>query len=153
MVGKQLYCPGSHHRHRYPVLIIDLGTAITFDLVTENSEFIGGNISPGMQLRFKALGHFTEDLPLVSPSGNIPLLGQSTKEAIQTGVQRGVIYEIDAYINTLINKYYGLRTILTGGDASFFVKNLKNTIFVVPDLVLDGLNIILEYQKHKNQDL
>ncbi len=134
-----------------PILIIDIGTAITFDFVNKNSEFLGGNISPGMRLRFKALSQFTEDLPEVYPAQNIPLFGQSTIEAIQSGVQTGINYEIDAHINALINKYNGLRTILTGGDASFFVRNLKNTIFVVPDLVLDGLNLILEYQKDKNR--
>ena len=129
------------------VLIIDMGTAITFDLVNEHGEFIGGNISPGMGLRYKSLGAYTKDLPLLRPAESIINPGQSTKEAIQTGVQLGIQYEIDAYINALINKYDKLRVILTGGDASFFVKNLKNTIFVVPDLVLDGLNLILEYQK------
>lgn len=135
---------------RFPgkaVLIIDMGTAITFDLLNKNSEFIGGNISPGMNLRYKSLREFTSDLPLAGPSESIINPGQSTIEAIQAGVQLGIQYEIDAYINTLINKYDGLRVILTGGDSSFFVKNLKNTIFVVPDLVLDGLNLILEYQK------
>ena len=124
-----------------------MGTAITLDLVNEKSEYLGGNISPGMHLRFRALGQFTEDLPTVYPSSHIPLLGQTTTEALQAGVQYGIIYELNAYINTLINKYNGLRVILTGGDASFFVKNLKNTIFVVPNLVMDGLNQILEYQK------
>lgn len=144
-VGASLLYPSK------PSLIIDMGTAITFDLINEKSEFIGGNISPGMQLRFKALSHYTEDLPAVSPSENIPLLGQTTTEAIQAGVQSGITYEIDAYINALINKYNGLMIILTGGDASFFVKNLKNTIFVLPDLVLNGLNLILNHQKDKKQ--
>ena len=140
-VGGVNLFPGS------PVLVIDLGTAITLDLINEKAEFIGGNISPGMNLRFKALKHFTDDLPLVTASLHPSLIGQTTIEAIQAGVQLGITYELDAYINTLINKYNGLRVILTGGDASVFVKNLKNTIFVVPDLVLDGLNIILEFQK------
>lgn len=129
------------------VLIIDLGTAITYDLITAEPAFAGGNISPGMFMRFKALGHFTDDLPTVSPSDKVALIGQSTVEALQSGVQQGITYEIDACINALINKYDGLRVILTGGDAPFFVKNLKNTIFVVPDLVLDGLNLILDHQK------
>jgi len=140
-VGAAALYPGS------PVLIIDLGTAITIDLVNEKAEFTGGNISPGMDLRFKALEHFTDGLPLVSPSSETSLLGQTTIEAIQSGVQLGITYELEAYINTLINKYNGLRVILTGGDASVFDRNLKNTIFVVPNLVLEGLNTILEYQK------
>lgn len=132
------------------VLIIDMGTAITLDLVNEKAEFLGGNISPGMLLRFKSLGQFTADLPTVNPSKNTPFLGQTTSEALQAGVQQGIIYELEGYINTLKNKYNGLRVILTGGDASFFVQNLKNTIFVIPNLVLDGLNLILEYQTGKN---
>ncbi len=104
-----------------------------------------------MELRFKALSQYTEGLPSVSPSENIPLLGQTTDEAIRAGVQFGILYEIDAYINALVNKYNGLMIILTGGDASFFVKNLKNTIFVVPDLVLYGLNLILTHQVKKKQ--
>ncbi len=145
-VGGVALFPGSW------VLIIDLGTAITLDLINENAEFIGGNISPGMHLRFKALEQFTDDLPLVSPSSKTPFLGRTTTEAIQAGVQHGITYELEAYINTLVNKYNGLRVILTGGDASAFVKNLKNTIFVVPDLVLDGLNLILEFQKDSIRD-
>ena len=138
---------GAEHFPGKPVLIIDMGTAVTFDIVNEKSEFLGGNISPGMGLRFKSLSEFTSDLPLASPSELLNNPGQTTIEAIRAGVQLGIQYEIDAYINTLINKYNGLRVILTGGDSSFFVKNLKNTIFVVQDLVLDGLNLILEYQK------
>ena len=131
------------------VLVIDIGTAITIDLVNEKSEFIGGNISPGMRLRYKALNDFTDDLPLIAPTDNPPFIGQTTAGAIQAGVQTGILYELDAYINALMNKYNKLRVILTGGDAPYFVKNLKNTIFVVPDLVLDGLNLILEFHKGK----
>ena len=102
-------------------------------------------------MRFKALNNFTDDLPLVAPGNDLPFLGNSTIEAIQAGVQLGIIYEIDAYINSLANNFDELRVILTGGDSSYFVKNLKNTIFVVPDLVLDGLNLILNYQMDHNR--
>jgi type III pantothenate kinase len=135
----------------HPVLIIDAGTAITFDLITEDAHFIGGNISPGLSMRFKALNSFTDDLPLATPANELPLLGNSTLEAIQAGVQLGITYEIDAYINSLANNFDRLRVILTGGDSSYFVKNLKNTIFVVPDLVLDGLNLVLRYQMKWDQ--
>jgi len=134
-----------------PVLVIDVGTAITFDLISEDASFKGGNISPGLYMRFKALNSYTDDLPLVGSSDNIPIMGRTTSEAIQSGVQLGIAYEIDAYINALVNKFNGLRVILTGGDAPLFVKNLKNTIFVVPDLVIDGLNLILNYQDELNQ--
>lgn len=143
-VGGQAKFPG------LPVLVIDLGTAITLDMINERAEFIGGNISPGMNLRYKALGSFTDDLPMLSSSQEVPFLGQTTTEAIQSGVQQGITFEIEAYIKALISKYNELRIILTGGDASVFVKNLKNTIFVVPNLVLDGLNLILEFQKRQS---
>lgn len=136
-------------RARFPgdsVLVIDLGTAITYDLLTANGVFVGGNISPGMRIRFESLNRFTDNLPLVSPDEEVPELGKSTLEAIRSGVQTGILFEIIAYINSLKNKYNELRVILTGGDAEFFVKKLKKTIFVDPNLVLNGLNHILEYQ-------
>lgn len=136
-------------RARFPdtnVLVIDLGTAITYDLLLENGCFLGGNISPGLEIRFKGLDRFTDNLPLVEFDYQDPRLGASTREAIQLGVQLGIQYEIEGYINTLINKYNGLRVILTGGAAEYFVKKLKKTIFVIPNLVLEGLNYILEHQ-------
>lgn len=129
------------------VLIIDMGTAITFDLLSAEGKFLGGNISPGMEIRFQSLHRYTDNLPLVKYNSQVDLIGSSTEEAIQAGVQNGILYEIESYINTLINKYNGLTVILTGGASEFFVRKLKKTIFVNPNLVLEGLNHILEYQK------
>jgi type III pantothenate kinase len=126
-----------------PVVVVDAGTALTIDLVTADGEFIGGNISPGINMRFAALNNYTFNLPLVAPEEEVPLLGQNTREAILAGVINGITYEIDNSINSLKNKYNDLRVILTGGDAEYLSKRLKNTIFVSENLILLGLNIIL----------
>jgi type III pantothenate kinase len=127
------------------LLVIDAGTAITYELINSKHEFLGGNISPGMTIRYKALNEFTSKLPLLSASDETPLIGQSTKEAIQAGVQNGVLFEIQGLINELSSQYPSIKTIITGGDAEFFARKLKNPIFVHPNLVLIGLNRILEY--------
>lgn len=127
------------------VLVIDMGTAITYDFINENNQFLGGNISPGLEMRYKALNHFTRQLPLLEKENDFELIGDSTKGAIVSGVQNGIIFEIDGYINELKNKLDELVTILTGGDAIFFDKKLKNTIFVNSNLNFIGLNRILEY--------
>ena len=129
------------------VLVVDMGTAITFDFVDASGVFLGGNISPGMDIRFKALERFTDNLPLVGFDEDVDFFGRSTEEAISAGVQAGIYFEVIGYINTLKNKYNGLKIILTGGGAQYFVKKLKKTIFVDPNLVLKGLNIILDYQR------
>ena len=131
------------------VLVIDAGTAITFDFKTEKEEYLGGNISPGLTMRFKALNNYTARLPLVGISDEYGLLGDSTMTAIRNGVQNGMIYEINAYIETFHNKYDKLVVVLTGGDADFFENKLKKPIFVVSNLTLIGLNIILQYNAEK----
>lgn len=140
IAGAQAAWPGEN------VLVVDLGTAITYDLILDGKVFIGGNISPGMHIRFQSLNRFTDNLPLVEPAEEVPELGKTTTDAIRSGVQTGILFEITAYINSLKNKYNELTVILTGGDAEFFVKKLKKTIFVDANLVLKGLNHILAYQ-------
>lgn len=126
-------------------LVIDSGTALTFDIITSEDEYLGGLISPGIEMRFKALNSFTNNLPLCSKTNKIPLYGQSTKESIVGGVTQGIINEIDAYIFSIKEKYADLKVFLTGGDAFFFDKRLKNSIFVQPNLIYYGLNQILIY--------
>ena len=131
------------------VLIIDAGTALTIDFVSAKNEYLGGNISPGISMRFKALNTFTSKLPLFEKSENYYLTADNTKDAIISGVQNGIIFEIDAYINEYNKKYTDLKTILTGGDSFFFEHKLKNTIFAKPFLTAIGLNRILEHNaKH-----
>jgi type III pantothenate kinase len=127
------------------VLVIDAGTAITFDLKTGTNEYPGGNISPGLSMRFKALNQFTHKLPLVEPSTTSTLLGDTTQQAILNGVVNGAVLEIDGMIDLLEKIYEDLTVILTGGDAQFFDHMLKKRIFVVQNLVSLGLNSILNY--------
>ncbi len=127
------------------VLVIDAGTALTFDLITGNAEYIGGNISPGLTMRFQALNAFTDKLPLSGRSDKYDDFGTSTENAIISGVQKGIIHEIEGYIKEAGRKYTDLKIILTGGDAKFFDKILKKRIFVEPNLIFIGLNTILEY--------
>ena len=125
------------------ILIIDAGTAITFDFLIKNA-YKGGNISPGIDIRFKALNTFTGKLPLVSADEKIESPGQTTRDAILSGVINGIIYEINEYIRTFKKKYKNNRIILTGGDSEYINTKLNNQIIHVPDLLNDGLNFILE---------
>ncbi len=131
------------------LLVIDAGTAITFDLVEKNGTFAGGNISPGMRSRFRALHEFTQKLPLTAEADDFPLLGRTTEEAIQSGVINGMIFEIDGMVDLLKKKYPEIQPVLTGGDAPFFERRLKNPIFVKSEITLIGLNRILEYNVEK----
>ena len=129
------------------VLVIDMGTAITFDFLNKDNQYLGGTISPGLEMRFKALNHFTGKLPLLNKNESYNIIADNTTDAIISGVQNGIIFEVDGYINSLKNKYDDLKIILTGGDAIFFDKKLKNTIFVNLNLNNIGLNRILEHNK------
>lgn len=126
-------------------LIIDAGTAITYDILTADNFYLGGNISPGLQIRFKALNTFTGKLPLVHINKEKQnLFGETTEEAIKCGVLNGMIYEIDGFINDFKAQYSDLLIVFTGGDCFFFEKLLKNRIFAEPNLTAIGLNKILE---------
>jgi type III pantothenate kinase len=128
-----------------PLLIMDLGTAITIDYISANGEFRGGNISPGLFTRFKSLHDYTARLPLVRKSTSFPDFGTDTQSAIAAGVQQGIILELNGYIQWFESRYPGCKFVITGGDADFFVHKLKKPIFAFPDLVLTGLNYILEF--------
>lgn len=127
------------------VLVIDTGSCITYDFINKRGEYLGGNISPGLTMRFRALNNFTDQLPLVSRGESQNVLGKSTKEAIMLGVQHGLLQEIQGIISLVKNEYPDLKVILTGGDLPFFEKDLKNLIFADPFLTLKGLNEILKY--------
>ena len=132
------------------LLIIDAGTAITYDLVSEKNQFVGGNISPGLQMRFKALNHFTGKLPLVSYSDEFQSIGKNTTDAIRAGVQNGILYEIAQTIELFNKNYQNLQIVMTGGDSIFFDKKLNYSIFVHFNITLIGLNRILEHNAKKN---
>ena len=127
------------------VLTIDCGTCIKFDAITVQKEYKGGAISPGLQMRFKALNHFTNGLPFIEPQKIDFFIGDSSKNSILSGVINGCIQEIEGVITQYNAIYENLTVILTGGDASFFDKELKSNIFVESKLTLIGLNEILLY--------
>jgi len=129
------------------ILVIDAGTAITYDLLTAEGTYLGGNISPGIEMRFKALNQFTGKLPKIEKADQNILFGKTTEQAIRAGVQNGVVYEIEGTINSFKDFYKNLKVIITGGDAEFFEKKLKNSFFVSPNLTNLGLNRILEYNE------
>lgn len=130
------------------VLVIDAGTCITYDFL-DKDVFVGGNIAPGLYLRLKSLNTFTKRLPMISPVGEVPFFGYDTATAIRSGVINGLVYEIEGYIVELKNKYPSLFVFLTGGDAFLFAEKLKSSIFVDKNLVLKGLNRILDYNVEK----
>lgn len=137
--------------NNYPncnVLVIDIGTAITYDLLSSSGIYLGGNISPGINLRLKALNAYTSKLPLVEANFDSALFGKNTIEAIQSGTYQGIVAEIDGIITKIMTIYPNLTVILTGGDANNFAKNLKNAIFVNFNIVIEGLNSILEYNQN-----
>ncbi len=131
------------------VLVIDAGTCITYDFVTASGEYLGGGISPGMQTRFRALATFTDHLPLLTYKENVSLIGSNTEESMLTGVINGTIAEIDGIITQYREKFPGIMVIISGGEAIYFDKRLKNNIFAFPNLVLKGLNLILKYNFEK----
>jgi type III pantothenate kinase len=126
------------------ILVIDAGTALTFDFLA-NDVYKGGNISPGLSMRFKALNKFTGRLPLVKPSEIYTSPGRNTTDAIAAGVITGILYEINEYIRTFEKEHTDFKIILTGGDSELIKKNTMPTIVFAPDIVTDGLNYILEY--------
>lgn len=130
---------------RTDILVIDAGTAITYDLIDSEGVYHGGNIAPGIEMRAKSLHHYTSKLPLVEIDPDCPLLGTDTRSAIAAGVLYGVVLEIDGYIDRLLLKYPKLSAFLTGGSLNYFDKKLKNRIFADKNLVLTGLNRILQY--------
>jgi type III pantothenate kinase len=143
IVGAAYLKPGSD------ILVIDAGTAITYDFIDSNRNFLGGNIAPGIDLRLRSLHEFTQKLPIVEPKTESPFLGDSTESAILSGALYGIVFEIDGYIDALKIKYPQLSTFLTGGSTFYFDTKLKNAIFAERNLVLIGLNRILQYNVQK----
>lgn len=139
VVGANFLYPGED------LLIIDAGTAITFDIINCKRQYLGGNISPGIQLRYKSLNTFTGKLPLLNNVEDFLPFGKNTHDAIKSGVLQGVVIEVDGCIDMFKQYYPGIRTLFTGGDATFFDNKLKNVIFVIPNLVMVGLNRILAF--------
>ena len=126
-------------------LVISLGTCITYNFVQKNKTFRGGAISPGLHMRLKAMHYFTDKLPEVGLSGELLLLGYDTATCMRSGAVYGMAAEIDGMIRDFESQYPEFNAILTGGDAPYFATKLKSKIFADPDLLLKGLNLILNY--------
>lgn len=127
------------------VLVIDIGTCVTYDYVDKKAKYWGGNISPGVELRLRGMHEFTSALPLIKRKWNKAILGTTTKEAMQNGAVWGLKLEIEGFIKTLTRHKGSLVTILTGGDAAYFGEIVDSKIFVAPNFLLRGLDKILLY--------
>jgi type III pantothenate kinase len=133
---------------KYPnenTLVIDAGSCITFDFINKESDYLGGAISPGIQMRFEALNNYTAKLPLVEFNDIDFLIGGDTKESILSGVLNGVVSEIDGVISQYRDRFKKLNVVLTGGNVNFLSKQLKSSIFVHQNFIFEGLNYLLEY--------
>ncbi len=126
-------------------LVIGLGSAITYNYINKYKEFIGGGISPGMEMRFRSLQAFTAKLPLVKADCNCPLAGYDTRTNILSGVILGMAKEIDGIVGEYEEKYANFNVLLSGGDARYFTRHLKKQYFTDPYLIYKGLYVISEY--------
>jgi type III pantothenate kinase len=126
-------------------LVIGLGTAITYNFINKYNEFLGGGISPGMEMRFRSLKDYTALLPLVRKDWNFPLVGYDTRTNILSGVILGMAKEIDGTIDAYKERYGNFNVVITGGDSTYFALHLKNPIFADPDFLYKGLYAISEY--------
>ena len=135
---------------QYPynnVLIIDAGTCITYDFITDSNEYLGGAISPGIRVRYQSLNNLTANLPLLNTKMPKHIIGDTTENSIHSGIINGVLNEIDGVISEYKVKYQDLTVILTGGDTKFLSKQLKSSIFANSNFLLEGLNYILDFNK------
>ncbi len=145
-VGGNNFFPDSN------VLVIDVGTCIKYNFITKNNEYLGGSISPGLQMRFKAMHTFTSRLPLLEVDEKWDdLIGKDSNESIVSGAQLGAIAEVDGIITQYKQQYPDIKVVLTGGDVNFFEKRLKNSIFADQNLILKGLNVILDYNINRTK--
>ena len=140
---------GFHYSRGKACLVIDAGTCIKYDFVNSKGEYLGGAIAPGLEMRLKALHTFTGKLPLKPLEKKIDLLGKNTRESILSGVINGTIAEVQGMTDHFISMEPQLNIILSGGDSIFFDKKLKNSIFAIPNIVLHGLNQILQYNERQ----
>jgi type III pantothenate kinase len=133
------------------VLCIDMGTCVTYDFIKQDGTYMGGAISPGLTMRYKAMHTFTAQLPLIETSKlqKQKLIGASTQESMQSGAFNGYIFEILGFIEAYQKNYENLQCLICGGDAALLDTQLKNSIFVRADLVAEGLNTILNYNVQK----
>ncbi len=137
-----------YHAPHKNTLVIDAGTCITYEMINDFDEYLGGAISPGIEMRYRAMHEYTSALPLLEKQAPLDLIGNSTQTGMHSGVVNGVCSEMDGIIDQYATRFKDLTVILTGGDALFLSKRLKNTIFADSKFLLKGLNYLLEYNKH-----
>jgi type III pantothenate kinase len=125
-------------------LVIGLGSCITYNFINQHHEFLGGAISPGMEMRFKSMHEYTAKLPLVQKDYNFPVIGYDTKTNLQSGVLAGISFEIGGCIEFYAERYGNFNVVLTGGDAGYFARHLKNRIFADLKFLFKGLYAISE---------
>jgi type III pantothenate kinase len=130
-------------------LVIGLGSCVTYNFINKYNSFLGGSISPGMEMRFKALNAFTAKLPLIKADWNFPLIGYDTRTNILSGVLIGLAEEINGIVNKYEEKFSNFNVLLTGGDAYYLAPHLKRKIFADPDLIFKGLFSISEANQIK----
>jgi type III pantothenate kinase len=133
-----------------PVLVVDAGTCIKYDFIDAKGIYYGGAISPGLYMRFRAMHNFTARLPLIEPENyatvvELPLTGTSTIDSMRSGALHGALFEVEGAIKAYTDANPGLAVVFTGGDAGFFELHAKSRIFARPNLVLEGLHTILNY--------
>lgn len=133
--------------HFYPGknnLVIGLGSCITYNFVNHLAHFLGGSISPGMDMRFRSMHEYTAKLPLVQAEWNIPLIGYDTKTNLQSGVIMGMANEIEGFIGKYNERYGNFNVVLTGGNSAYFASQLKNKIFADSNFLFKGLYALSE---------
>lgn len=149
----RLACAVAAH-HLFPTtdcLIIQMGSCITYDFINKKGEFLGGSISPGLIMRYKALNTFTQRLPYLYYHTTEGFMGCTTDESIHLGVRNGIIHECNGIINEYKTRFDNLKVLLTGGDSTIFKNAFQNEIITIPNLVITGLSLILKYNaENKN---
>ena len=133
------------------ILMIDAGTCITYDFIDKDGNYLGGGISPGIDIRFRSLHEFTANLPEVEFNEQFQLIGDSTRGSILSGVVNGVISEIEGIIGRYLNKYPDLTVFMSGGYTNFFESKIKHSIFAFPNMVLLGLYHIYVFNDRKSK--
>jgi type III pantothenate kinase len=133
-----------HYYPRKNTLVIALGSCITYNFISSQHAFLGGGISPGLEMRLKSLNHYTAKLPIVAPEADVPLIGYDTATNILSGVIKGMALEIDGFIDAYQARYENFNVVLTGGDLPYLASHCKNRIFADPDLIYKGLYAISE---------
>jgi len=130
-------------------LVIDAGTCTTYDFIDAHNNYLGGAISPGLQLRYTAMHTFTAKLPLLYPELPGSFIGNSTNQSMHSGAINGLLHEVEGFVQQYLEQYQDVTVILTGGDADFLAKRLKNTIFANSNFLLESLNHLYHYTNQK----